>query len=49
MDIEILLTHKKLLEDKILILQNELKDTKEHLEKYGVPHHSQNSEVAEKY
>ena len=37
MDIETLLTENKLLEDKILILQNELKDTKEHLKKYTSP------------
>jgi hypothetical protein len=37
MNIETLLGHNKVLEEKILILQNELKVTKDHLKKYTAP------------
>jgi hypothetical protein len=37
MDIESLLNDNNLLKDRILILENELKDTKEHLKKYTAP------------
>lgn len=37
MDIESLLNDNNLLKDKIFILENELKHTKEHLKKYTAP------------
>jgi hypothetical protein len=37
MDIESLLNDNNLLKDRIFILENELKDTKEHLKKYTAP------------
>jgi hypothetical protein len=37
MDIESLLNDNNLLKDRILILENELKNTKEHLKKYTAP------------